>query len=95
MILNSCKHEINENTVNLFTEIEINGKIEEVKFRTFIFNEHVSDIIYKDERILFKIITEDQFTLFIFDEDYELIKQGKLKLPCVIVDMTKSDFDID
>ena len=95
MILNSCKHEINENTVNLFTEIEINGKVEEIKFRTFIFNEHISDVVHKDERILFKIITEDQFNLFIFDEDYELIKQGKLKLPCVVVDMTKSNFDID
>lgn len=95
MILNSCKHEVNENTVDLFTEIEINGKIEEVKFRTFIFNENISDSLHKDERVLFKIITEDQFTLFIFDEDYELIKQGKLKLPCVVVDMTKTYFDVE
>ena len=95
MILNSCKHEINENTVDLFTEIDINGKIETIKFRTFIFNEDISNIINKDERVLFKIITEDKFTLFIFDEDYELIKQGKLKLPCIVVDMTKSHFDID
>lgn len=93
MNLISCKHEVNENTVDLFVEVEINGKLELIKFRTFIFNEDVSDTIHSDERMLFKVVTEDQLTLFICDEDYELIKQGKLKIPCVVVDMTKSHFD--
>lgn len=93
MNLTSCKHEVNENTVDLFVEIEINGKLELIKFRTFIFNKDVSNSIHSDERMLFKIVTEDQLTLFVYDEDYELIKQGKLKIPCVVVDMTKSHFD--
>jgi hypothetical protein len=93
MILYNCKHEINENTVNVYVEIEVKGKKDFFKFKTFIFNKDISDLIHKDEKVLFNIVTEEQLTFFIPDEDYELIKEGKILVPCTIVDFTKSNFE--
>ena len=93
MILNNCKHEINENTVNIYVEIEVKGKKELFKFKTFIFNKDISDLIHKDEKVLFDIVSEEQLTFFIPDEDYELIQEGKIIVPCTVVDFTNSNVD--
>ena len=94
MVLSNCKYDINENTVNVYVEIEVKGEKELFKFKTFIFNKDMSDLIHKDEKALFNIVTEEQLTFFIPDEDYELIQEGKLFVPCTVVDFTKSNFEL-
>ena len=93
MVLYNYKHEINENTVNVYVEIEVKGKKELFKFKTFIFNKDMSDLIHKDEKALFNLVTEEQLTFFIPDEDYDLIEEGKILIPCTIVDFTKSNIE--
>lgn len=93
MILKTCEYKTRENVVDLFTEVEINGTKNKVKFKTFIFNEKISEIIDKDEKSLLNLITEENMTIEISEEDYELIKRGTLSLPCVVIDLTKKKED--
>lgn len=95
MILKNSSYEIKENTVSLFVDVEIKCTVQRIKYKMFIFKELVEDCLNREDKCLFDLITDEDMSLELSDENYELIIKGLMTIPCTIVDLTKQETNID
>lgn len=94
MILKNSSYEIKENTVSLFVDVEINGMVQRIKYKMFIFKELVEDCLNREDKCLFDLITDEDMSLELSDENYELITKGLMSIPCTVVNLTKQEPNI-
>lgn len=95
MILKNSSYEIKENTVSLFVDVEVEGTIKRIKYKMFIFKDLVEDCLNREDKCLFDLITDEDMSLELSDENYELIKKGIMSISCTVVDLTKQEPNID
>ena len=94
MILKNSSYEIKENTVSLFVDVEIKGLVQRIKYKMFIFKELVEDCLNREDKCLFDLITDEDMSLELSDENHELITKGLMSIPCTVVNLTKQEPNI-